>query len=80
MGLSGQAQLQASGTLPTLSGAPITDRWAVKVDLDDEATARAMAQGTGGTLVVYTDTGSAFHVISKVAIRLAAWMNYLTSP
>lgn len=80
VGLSGQAQLQASATLPTLSGAPITDRWGVLVVLEDEAAARALAQGSGGTLVVYTDAGSAFHVISKVAIRIAAWMNYLTSP
>jgi multidrug resistance efflux pump len=80
VGLSGQSQLSASSTLPTFTGAPVSDRWPVIVMLDDEQAMRAMSQGSGGTMVVYTDSGKPFHVISKVAIRLVAWLNYLTSP
>ncbi len=80
VGLGSQSQLSASSTLPSFTGAPITDRWPVVVKLDDEEAVRSMSQGAGGTVVVYTDAGKPFHIISKVAIRLGAWLNYLTSP
>ena len=80
VGMSGQSQLTASSTLPSFTGAPVSDRWPVLVFIDDEQAAMAMQQGAGGTVVVYTDSGKPFHIISKVAIRLAAWLNYLTSP
>jgi hypothetical protein len=50
---------------------------AVKFTLDDEAVAQELALGTAGTVAVYTDSGTAFHVISKVSVRLNAWMYYL---
>jgi multidrug resistance efflux pump len=80
VGMSGQSQLTASSTLPSFTGAPASDRWPVVVEMDDAEAAAAMKQGAGGTVVVYTDSGKPFHVISKVAIRLVAWLNYLTSP
>lgn len=80
VGMSGESQLSASSTLPSFSGAPISDRWPVVVMLDDEQASRAMSQGAGGTVVVYTDSGQPFHIISRVAIRMMAWLNYLTSP
>jgi multidrug resistance efflux pump len=78
--ISGQSQLTASSTLPSFTGAPISDRWPVVVFLDDAEAAAAMQQGAGGSVVVYTESGKPFHVISRVAIRLIAWLNYLTSP
>lgn len=80
VGFSSEAQLSASGQLPTLSGAPDSSRWAVMVDLDDVEFAKQLPQGTAGTLAVYTDAGKPVHVISKVALRMSAWMGYLTSP
>lgn len=80
VGVGAQAQLTASGQLPSFTGAPVNDRWAVIAQLDDEEFARSLHQGAGGTMVVYTDAGEAFHIISKVAIRMTAWMGYLTSP
>ena len=80
VGISSQSQLSASSTLPSFTGAPVTDRWPVMVVLDDETATRFMSQGAGGIVVVYTDSGKPFHIISKVAIRLMAWLNYLTSP
>ena len=77
---SAQAQLTASGQLPTLTGAPVTDRWAVRVVLDDPEIAAALPQGAGGMLAVYTDTGKPFHIITKVVMRMQAWLGYLTSP
>ncbi len=78
--LGSQSQLQASGQLPTLTGAPVTDRWAVLAELDNADAARNLAQGAGGTMAVYTDAGAAFHIISKVAVRMQAWLGYLTTP
>lgn len=75
-----QSQFTASGQLPTLTGQPVTDRWAVMVELDDPDLARAVPQGAGGTVAVYTNAGKPVHVISKVAIRMKAWLGYLTSP
>lgn len=80
VGLSGQAQLTASSQLPTLTGAPITDRWAVLVELDDREVTDRLPQGTGGTMAIYTNAGKPVHIISKVALRISAWLGYLTSP
>jgi multidrug resistance efflux pump len=73
------AQLTASGQLPSLTGAPVDDRWAVLVSLDKEEASSSMSQGAGGTMAVYTQWGKPVHVISKVAIRINAWLGYLTS-
>ena len=67
-------------TLPSFTGVPVSDRWPVMVYLDDAEVAANLKQGTGGNLVVYTDSGKPFHIISRVAIRLVAWLNFLTSP
>jgi multidrug resistance efflux pump len=80
VGLSGQSQLAASGQLPSLNGAPVSDRVAVMLKLDDEDTARSLPQGTAGAVAIYTQAGKPAHVISKVAIRMSAWLGYLTSP
>jgi len=75
-----QAQMTASGQLPFLTGAPVTDRWAVAVELDDIEYAKRIKQGAAGTVAIYTDKGKPVHVISKVAIRMSAWLAFLTSP
>jgi multidrug resistance efflux pump len=78
--VSAGAQLTASSSLPSLTGAPVTDRWAVRVTLDDQQLASELPQGAGGTLAVYTDAGAPLHIISKVALRMNAWLAYLTAP
>lgn len=75
---TGTAQLSPSGQLPTLTGAPSTGRYAVRVKLDE--TDKSIPQGAGGTLAVYTQRGQAVHVITKVVMRMQAWLAYLTSP
>jgi multidrug resistance efflux pump len=77
---SGQSQMTASGQLPSLTGTPVTDRWVLSVELDDEELARSLPQGTSGTVAIYTDAGKPVHMISKVAMRMSAWLGYLTSP
>jgi len=77
VGFSSTSQLSASAQLPALTGAPVNDRWAVLMELDDEEFARGLAQGAGGSMAIYTDAGKPVHVISKVALRIGAWMGYL---
>jgi RND family efflux transporter MFP subunit len=80
VGAGSSSQFTASGQLPSLTGAPANDRWAVMVELEDEEFARQLPQGAGGTLAVYTSAGQLVHVISKVVLRINAWLGYLTSP
>jgi multidrug resistance efflux pump len=78
---SGSAQLTASGQLPTLTGQPENSRWAVLIEFDNQEDAEAMPQSTGASIIaVYTDKGKPVHIISKVVMRMNAWMGYLTSP
>jgi hypothetical protein len=78
---SGSAQLTASGQLPVLTGQPENSRWGVIIEFDDPEEANAIPQSAGASIVaVYTEKGKPVHVISKVVMRINAWMGYLTSP
>jgi len=77
---SGEAQLTASGTLPTVTGQPVTSRWPIRVSLDDPEVAAGLPQSAAGTLSVYTEGGGPVWIISKVTLRAQAWVAYLTSP
>lgn len=78
--VSAQAQFTASSQLPSMTGAPATDRWIARVTLDDAEVSKSIPQGAGGMLAVYTNSGKPVHIISRVALRMSAWMNYLTAP
>lgn len=46
------SQMTASSALPALTGAPASDRWGVIIELDDQAFAKSLPQGAGGTVAV----------------------------
>lgn len=75
---TGSAQLEPSGQLPTMTGAPSAGRYVVRVALDEPDV--HIPQGAAGTVAVYTQRGKPFHIISKVVMRMQAWLAYLTSP
>jgi RND family efflux transporter MFP subunit len=78
---SGTSQLSASGQMPTFSGQPENSRWAVVIEFNDQSEAESIPQGAGASIIaVYTEKGKPVHVISKVVMRMNAWMGYLTSP
>jgi RND family efflux transporter MFP subunit len=78
---SGSAQISASGQIPTRWNMPGAGRWVVRVAFDDpEAAAQLPQSAAASNLAVYTQSGKAVHVISKVVIRMSAWTGYLTSP
>ena len=78
---SGTSQVSASAQLPVFNGQPEMGRWAVLIDLDDEEAMREMPQSASASIIaVYTEKGKPVHIISKVVMRMNAWMGYLTSP
>jgi multidrug resistance efflux pump len=78
---SGTAQMAASGQMPVMTGQPENSRWAVMVKFDDPAEADELPQSAGATIIaVYTQKGKPVHIISRVVMRMNAWMGYLTSP
>jgi len=74
---SGEGQFAVTGTLPTAESIGSDGLLIVKFLMDDQETAANLAIGTAGTAVVYTEKGKPFHVISKVVVRMNAWMYYL---
>lgn len=74
---SGEGQLTASGNLPSVAEVGSQGMLLVKFRLKDQAVADSLAMGTAGTGAIYTSFGKPFHVISKVTVRLNAWMYYL---
>jgi RND family efflux transporter MFP subunit len=78
---SGSAQLTASSQMITLTGQPENSRWAVLIEFDDPSEAETVPQSAGASIIaVYTQKGKPVQVISKVVMRMQAWMGYLTSP
>ena len=77
---TGEAQLAPSGQIPVLTGAPIRGRRPIRVALDDETLVQEMGQGAQSFVAIYTDEGKPFHVITKVVVRMQAWMGFLTNP
>lgn len=76
---TGTAQLAPSGEIPVLTGDPTRGRYAVRVKLEDEG-ADVIPQGAGGTMAIYTSKGKPLHIITRVVMRMQAWLAYLTSP
>jgi len=72
--MSGGTQLAPSGQLPTMTGQPETGRWAVRAELQDSALTKRLPQSAAGTMAIYTDRGKPFHIISKVVMRMQAWL------
>ena len=77
---TGTAQMTVSGSIPVLTGQPAAGRYAVRIRLDDPEVLDRLPQGASCSVAAYTSTGKPFHVISKVMMRMNAWMAYLTSP
>ena len=74
---TGEGQFPVTGTLPTAADLESSGQFITKFEMDDEETAKTLAIGTAGSVVIYTDRGKPFHIISKVVVRMNAWMYYL---
>jgi multidrug resistance efflux pump len=77
---TGTAQLSPSGQIPVFTGEPSYGRYMALIELEDPDAAKLVPQGAGGTVAAYTQRGKPVHIITKVVMRMQAWMAYLTSP
>ena len=77
---TGEAQLAPSGLIPSFTGQPIQGRRALRIELDDQSVISEMGQGAQTFVAVYTQKGKPFHVITKVLVRMQAWLGFLTNP
>jgi multidrug resistance efflux pump len=77
---TGEAQLAPSGQIPTMTGLPIQGRRPIRVELDDQQVIAELGQGAQTFVAIYTHKGKPFHVITKVVVRMQAWLGYLTNP
>lgn len=74
----GQGQMNASGNLPTTGLRDIpTNRFAVKLALDEEKNTLLLPAGAVGDGAVYTDHLAFLHIIRKVMIRVSSKLNYI---
>jgi multidrug resistance efflux pump len=74
---TGGGQFTTSGTIPNAARIGSDGLYAVRINFTDEAVARKLSLGSGGSAVIYTHAGKATHVISKVAIRMKKWLLYV---
>ncbi|PQO30738.1 HlyD family secretion protein [Blastopirellula marina] len=74
---SGEGQFVTSGKLIDASSIHSSGKFAVKIELDDEALVKSLPMGTAGMVTIYTDSGKPFQIISKVTVRIKACMYYL---
>ncbi len=77
---TGEAQLAPSGLIPSFTGQPIIGRRALRIELEDKSIVSEMGQGAQTFVAVYTTKGKPFHVITKVVVRMQAWLGFLTNP
>jgi multidrug resistance efflux pump len=74
---TGGGQFTTSGTIPNAARIGSDGLYAVRINFSDDAVARKLSLGSGGSAVIYTQKGKATHVISKVAIRMKKWLLYV---
>jgi membrane fusion protein (multidrug efflux system) len=74
---SGGGQFTTSGTIPNAARIGSDGLYAVRINFTDDAVARKLSLGSGGSATIYTNKGKATHVISKVAIRMKKWLLYV---
>jgi multidrug resistance efflux pump len=77
---TGTAQLAPSGELPVLTGKRPLVRYPIGILIDDSDSYPEIPQGATGMIAVYTQRGKAVHIITKVLMRMQAWLAYLTNP
>ena len=74
---TGGGQFTTSGTIPNAARIGSDGLYAVRIKFSDQAVARTLSLGSGGSAAIYTQKGNATHVISKVAMRMKKWLLYV---
>lgn len=75
---SGAGQLDATGTLPTVTAPDRAARFPVKVRLAPAEVERYRPPaGASGAAAVYTDYGKGLRVVRRVVLRWYTWLNFV---
>ena len=74
---TGGGQFAPSGTIPNAANIGSDGLYAVRINFDDEAVARKLSLGSGGSAAIYTTHGKPVHIISKVVMRMKKWLAYV---
>jgi multidrug resistance efflux pump len=73
----GQGQIEASGDLPKTTFVPPPGRFPVKVVVDEKDKGVFMAAGARGAAAIYTEHLTLVHIIRKVLLRVASYLDYI---
>ena len=73
----GQGQVEASGDLPKTTFVPPPGRFPVKLVVGDHDRSLFLAAGARGSAALYTEHLSLVHIIRKVLLRVASYLDYI---
>jgi multidrug resistance efflux pump len=73
----GQGQLEASGDLPRTTFVAPPGRFPVKVLVGEHDRALFLAAGARGSAAIYTEHLTLVHIIRKVLLRVASYLDYI---
>ncbi len=74
---TGEGQLDMIGVVPIAKTIGSKGMLVVRIVLDDEELAKQLPLGGAGTTAIYTKFATPFHIITKITVRIKAYMNYL---
>jgi multidrug resistance efflux pump len=73
----GQGELEASGDLPRTTFVPPPGRFPVKLVVGEHDRALFLAAGARGSAAIYTEHLKLVHIIRKVLLRVASYLDYI---
>jgi multidrug resistance efflux pump len=73
----GQGQVEASGDLPRTTFVPPPGRFPVKLVVGEHDKALFVAAGARGSAAIYTEHFTLIHIIRKVLLRTASYLDYI---
>jgi multidrug resistance efflux pump len=73
----GQGQIEASGDLPRTTFVPPPGRFPVKLVVADHDRGLFAAAGARGSAAIYTEHLKLVHIIRKVLLRVASYLDYI---
>jgi multidrug resistance efflux pump len=73
----GQGQVEASGDLPRTTFVPPPGRFPAKLVVGKEDNVLFLAAGARGSAAIYTEHLSMIHIIRKVLLRVASYLDYV---
>ncbi len=73
----GQGQLEASGDLPKTTFVPPPGKFPVKLVVGDSDKSVFVAAGARGSAALYTEHLTLVHIIRKVLLRVASYLDYI---